>query len=110
MNQVWLQVFAAMIIGGIIKYAFTSSLLWVAIDLAVLGAAYLIIRRHPYVDVKKSMIILGGLTLISILVDIGIIGGMFGQIIVLAILAWFMFGNRGNNGRGTTTLRHKWHK
>lgn len=110
MNQIWLQIFAVMVGGSIIKYMFTSPWVWVVIDLAVLGVAYLIIRRHAYVDIGKSMLFLGGLTAISVLVDLGIIGGLVGQIIVLGVLAWLMFGSRGNNGRRRPPLRHKWHK
>lgn len=117
MSQVWLQIFAVMIIGSMIKYFFFHPLIAVLVEFAVLGTAYLILRRHPYVDMRTSMLFLGGLTLISILTDIGVLGGLMGNLLVLALLAWMMLG-RGNSGGGgmrgpvrrSTSVRHKWHK
>jgi hypothetical protein len=38
------------------------------------------------------MIFLGGLTAINVLVDLGIMGGMMGNIALLALLGWMLFG------------------
>lgn len=111
MNQIWLRIFMVMIGGNIVKYLLAGSIIWVCIDLAVLGICYLILRKYPYIDLKSSMSFLGGLTAVSILTDIGIISGLVGQILMIGLLAWMMFGRGGNNSSNNRpTNRHKWHK
>lgn len=92
MNRTWFYILAVMIGGSMVKYVLPNPLFWVIIDLAVLGIAYLILRRYPYIDMKHSMIFLGGLTAINVLVDLGIMGGMMGNIALLALLGWMLFG------------------
>lgn len=99
MNQIWLQVFAVMIGGSLLKYVFANPLVWVVIDFAVLISAYLLLKRHPYIDLKKSMSYLGALTAISVLVDLGVVGGEVGNIAVLGLLAWMIFGGGFGGGR-----------
>ncbi|QDR81006.1 hypothetical protein [Sporomusa termitida] len=99
MNQMWFQVLAIMIVGSIIKYMFHNSLAWVVIDLAVLGIAYLLLRRDPFIDMRRSMIFLGGLTVVNVLVDLGIMSGMLGNLALLALLGYMMFGRDYNNRR-----------
>ena len=96
MNQTWFKILAAMIVGSMLKYLIFSTLAWVVIDLAVLGVAYLLLRRDPFTDMQFSMLFIGGLTVVNVLVDLGIIGGMLGNLVLLALLAYMMFG-RGNH-------------
>lgn len=114
MNPVWLQLFAVMIGGSIFKYMFFYPLAAVTIDIAVLAICYFILRRHPYVDIKQSMIFLGLLTAVSILTDFGVISAMLGNIAVLALLVWILFrqggGGSGGGRRRQQPIRHKWHK
>lgn len=107
MRQVWLQVFTTMICGSIVKFALPNMYLWVIVDLIVFGIAYMILRRYPYIDFKKSMLFIGGLTVINLLVDIRIINDMVGNIASLVIVGWVMFGGLG---KGLPSIRHKWHK
>lgn len=109
MRQVWLQVFTVMICGSIVKFVLPHVFLWVVADLLVLGVCYFLLRRYPDIDLKKSMIFIGGLTLINILVDVNIIDGILGNIISLFIVAWVVFGGGGKR-KGKPMLRHKWHK
>ncbi|MCE5286796.1 MAG: hypothetical protein LLG02_13260 [Pelosinus sp.] len=109
MNQIWLQIFAVMVGGSILKMFFHSVVMAVIIEIAVLAVAYLLIRRYPYIDLKRSMLFLGGLTVISILVDIGLLSGMLGDVIILGLLFWMLFGGGAGGGR-RPQLRHKWHK
>lgn len=92
MNQTWFKILAAMIIGSMLKYLVFSALAWVVIDLAVLGVAYLLLRHDPFTDMRHSMLFIGGLTVVNVLVDLGIIGGMIGNLVLLALLAYMMFG------------------
>lgn len=108
MRQVWLQVFTVMICGSIVKSVVPNLILWIIADLVVLGVSYFLLRRHPYIDIKKSMMFIGGLTLVNILIDVNIIDALLGNIINIAIVAWVVFG--GGKGKGRPTLRHKWHK
>ncbi|MGL5512931.1 MAG: hypothetical protein ACRDBM_06825, partial [Sporomusa sp.] len=87
---------AVMIVGSIIKYLVHNPLAWVVIDLAVLGIAYLILRRDRFIDMQRSMIFLGGLTAVNILVDLNIVNGIVGNLALLALLAYIMFGRRYN--------------
>jgi len=96
MNQIWFQVLAVMIVGSIIKYLVHSPLAWVVIELVVLGIAYLILRRDRFIDMQRSMIFLGGLTAVNILVDLNIMNGIVGNLALLALLAYIMFGGRYN--------------
>jgi hypothetical protein len=99
MNQMWFQVLAAMIVGSMLKYLVVNTLAWVVIDLAVLGVAYLLLRRDPFIDMKRSMIFLGGLTAVNVLVDLGIMNGVIGNLALLALLAYMMFGRGYSNRR-----------
>ncbi|BBB92732.1 MAG TPA: hypothetical protein PKA28_03115 [Methylomusa anaerophila] len=99
MHQIWFQVLAVMVVGSIIKYFIINPLAWVVIDLAILAIAYLMLRRHPFVDLKRTMIFFGGLTLINILVDIRILDGMLGNLALLGLLAWMLFGGGTKNNR-----------
>ncbi|AJQ28108.1 MAG: hypothetical protein H6Q69_4457 [Firmicutes bacterium] len=109
MNQIWLRIFMVMIGGSVAKYIVVNPFIWVCIDLAILGIAYLILRRYPFIDLKSSMSFLGGLTAVSVLIDLGIISGLVGNILIIALLAWMIFGrSRGSNNRPVN--RHKWHK
>ena len=92
MNRTWFYILAVMVGGSIVKYVFPHALAWVIIDLAVLGIGYLILRKDRFVDMRHSMIFLGGLTGINVLVDLGIMGGMMGNIALLALLGWMVFG------------------
>ncbi len=105
MNQIWLQVFAVLIGGSLLKYVFTNQLMWVVIDLAVLGIAYILLKRHPYIDLKKSMSYLGAVTAVSVSVSLGIIGGEIGNIIVLILLAWMIFGGGFGSSSGRRPRR-----
>ncbi|MDF2569165.1 MAG: hypothetical protein K0R55_769 [Sporomusa sp.] len=99
MNQMWFQVLAVMIVGSMLKYLVVNPFAWVVIDLAVLGVAYLMLRRDPFIDMKRSMIFLGGLTGVNILVDLGIMDGVVANLVLLALLAYMMFGRGYNNRR-----------
>lgn len=92
MNRIWFYILAVMIGGSIVKYIFPSSLAWVVIDLAVLGIAYLILRQNRFINMRHSMIFLGSLTAINVLIDVGIMSGMMGNIALLALLGWMVFG------------------
>ncbi|MBU2702494.1 putative membrane protein [Sporomusaceae bacterium BoRhaA] len=109
MNQVWVIIFAIMIVSTIVKNVFFSMFAWVMIDVLVLAVCYLVLRRYPYIDLSKSMIFLTGLTAINILTDLNIIGGILGGLLLLALLIWTLFSERIWPGR-RPRLRHKWHK
>lgn len=99
MSYMWFQILAVMIVGSMLKYLVFNTLAWVVIDLAVLGVAYLLLKRDPFTDMKRSMIFLGGLTAVNVLVDLGIIGGVLGNLVLLGLLAYIMFGRNYNNRR-----------
>lgn len=110
MNQIWVQVFVAMIVGNIVKYLIPNPLIWACIDVVMLGVYYMILRRHPNVDMNTSMTFLGGLTVVSILTDLRIINDMIGNIAILGLLGWLLFARGGGNRPKGPTNRHKWHK
>jgi len=112
-NQVWLQIFTLMIVGNIVKMIISYPVVGVVVDVLVLAISYLILRRYPMIDLRNSMLFLGGLTVVSILSSLGLIGEVVSNVLVVALLGWMMFGG-GRNGNGgvrkSPTIRHKWHK
>lgn len=110
MSKIWLQIFAVMVFGSIVKSFFPNPLVWVCVEIAVLGISYLILRRYSNVNLKGSMIFLGGLTVISILTDLGIMSNMVSNIFILAFLGWMMYERRRNSNPKPPQIRHKWHK
>ncbi len=99
MNQTWFKVLAVMIVGSMLNSFVFNVLARVAIDLVVLGVVYLVLRRDPFIDLKRSMIFLGGLTAVNVLVDLGIISITLSYLILLGLLAYMMFGRGYNNRR-----------
>lgn len=99
MNQTWFKVLAVMIVGSMLNSFVFNVLARVAIDLAVLGVVYLVLRRDPFIDLKRSMIFLGGLTTVNVLVDLGIISITLSYLILLGLLAYMVFGRGYNNRR-----------
>lgn len=109
MDRVWLKLIGVMIGASIIKYVWMHPLFWVTVDLAALAVCYFLLRSAPYIDLKASMWYLGGITAISILVDLGIINGFIGNILSLAVICWLLWRNSLPRVR-RQPLRHKWHK
>lgn len=113
MDQTWIKLLMLMIGSSIVKYMFYNVWIWVFIDVAVLAIAYYMLRSNPYIDMRKTMLLLSGFTLISILTDVGVLNGLLGQLIMLGVLIW-MFWRRSGNGGGPKKRvfpqRHKWHK
>ena len=112
MNKVWLQIFATMMGGSILKSIFPNSLVWVGIDLAILGISYLILRRNLIVNLKVSMLLLSALTFISILTDLRVMNDTVSGVLVLALVAWVFYKRSGGN-RGDSkgpNIRHNCHK
>lgn len=111
MNNVWWYVLGAIIAGSILKYLVVNPWAWVAIDIAIFAAVYLILRRYPWVNLKRSMTFFGCLTLVNIFVDLGIVDGFIGNIALLILLGWMLFGQGGGQGGGRPPRsRHPWHK
>jgi hypothetical protein len=108
MNNAWFTIFAVLIVGSILKYIIPGMVAGVVIDLVVLAACYIVLRRFPYIDMKRSMIFLVGMTIVSILTDLYIINGLVGNIVLLGLMAWLFFSPGG--GRRPPKLRHQWHK
>lgn len=99
MQTIWLQVLLVMLGGSLLKSLFFSPLIWVGIDIATLCGAYFVLKRNPYVDAKSSLQFLGALTVINILVDLGLIGGVVANILLLGMVAWMFFKIKDGNWR-----------
>jgi len=113
MNQVWLKIFGVLLVGGILKYAIGNEFVWVVIDLAAFCVCYLILSQYPYVDLKKFIKFIGVLTGVSILVDVGIISGGVGNLVLLVIILWVLFKGhlkKPFTPQKSSKIRHKWHK
>ncbi|CUH96915.1 putative membrane protein [Propionispora sp. 2/2-37] len=109
-QQIWLYLFAVIIGGAIIKELFISPVILVLIDLIILFALYMLIRRYSFIDVKRSMYFFSLLTFITILVDVNLMPSIIGNIIILSILLWMIFSSGRGGGPNRPPLRHKWHK
>ena len=111
MNTVWWYILGAIVAGSILKYLVVHPWAWVAVDIAVFVAVYIILRRYPWVNLKRSLTFFGCLTIVNIFVDLGIVGGFIGNIALLILLGWMMFGQGGGGGQGRPPRnRHPWHK
>lgn len=108
MERVWLKLIGVMIGASIVKYAVMSPLFWVAVDLAALAICYLMLRSVPYINIKTTMWYLSGFTLISVLVDLGVINALLGNVLSLVVIVWLLW--RNYSGPRRPPLRHKWHK
>ncbi len=111
-NQTWLKVFALLMGGSLIKMMLVHPLVWVGIDFVVLGAAYQVLKRDPLVNVPQSMKLLGALTAINVLVDLGILEAWMGNFAVLGLVGWMIYRSRSGGGGGSARRqqRHKWNK
>ncbi|MBP2642815.1 MAG: hypothetical protein H6Q67_702 [Firmicutes bacterium] len=118
MNKVWLIIIGVLFGGSIVKYELlihvgfvpvVVAIVAVIIDLLLLGACYLILRRYPFIDVKQSMLFLGAFIALEILYDIGIINEIIRQMAFFALIAWAIFRQNGSAPR-PPRQRHKWHK
>ncbi|MDU2066005.1 MAG: hypothetical protein E6713_14360 [Sporomusaceae bacterium] len=111
MNQAWLLIFAIMIGSSLLKNVFVHMFAWVLIDVGVLAVCYLVLKRHPYIDMGKSLTFLVGLTIVNVLSDLDIIGSVVASLLLLALLVWIFLGGNLRPPRSTVRrLRHKWHK
>lgn len=109
MDRVWLKLIGVMVFSSIIKYAIMSPLFWVVVDLTALAVCYFMLRSIPYINIKTTMYYLSGFTLISVLVDLGVINGLVGNVLSLAVIGWLLWRNNSSGPR-KPPLRHKWHK
>lgn len=109
MDGIWLKLIGVMVFANIIKYAVMLPLFWVAVDVAALVVCYFLLRSVPYLNLRTSMLYLTGFTMISILVDLRIIGGLVGNILSLLVIGWLLWRNRLPRSK-KPPLRHKWHK
>lgn len=110
LDRVWLKLIGVMVVSSIVKYAYMSPLFWVAVDLGALAVCYYLLRAVPYINLKTTMWYLCGFTLISVFVDLGIINGLIGNLLSLAVIGWLLWSNNNSSGPRKTSLRHKWHK
>ncbi|TWH45509.1 hypothetical protein [Sporomusa sp. KB1] len=92
MSVVWKAIFVAMVCGSVLKYFFKGTLTGVGIDLAVLFVAYFILRRFHSVNLKWSLIFLTVIKGSVMLVNLEIINGVLGSIIVIGAVGWLVLG------------------
>lgn len=67
----------------------------VLIDIAVLGYVYVVLQEYRFFNIKKIMAVLGSLTFLSILIDVGILRGDVGSLLILIIIVWVLIGRGG---------------
>lgn len=103
MQNITIKLLAVFIVSGILKIVvhmlFNGSFIGIGggilIDVAVLGYIYLLLKEYHYPNLKKIMLFLGGIIFISILIDLSILGGDLGNLLILSIIAWMIFGKDG---------------
>jgi hypothetical protein len=84
-----------LIAAGIFGVGVMGLMCGIVIDIAVVGVIYLLLRQnYYYLNLNKIMAIIIAITLLSILMDIGILPAGIGNLLVLAVLGWMLF-NRG---------------
>jgi hypothetical protein len=102
MQPMVIRLLAVFVVSGIIKLTLQmivggpiAVVLGVLVDIGVLWYIYQLLRRYGYVGLKRIMLFLSGITLISILVEVGVLRGDFGNLIILLAIAWILFGKDG---------------
>lgn len=102
MRNITIQLLIVFIASGVLKLMaaslFGGSVLGlmsgIGIDIAVVGIIYLLLRQHYYLNLRKIMAVIIGITFLSILMDIGFLPSGIGNLLVLAILGWMLFNGR----------------
>lgn len=99
MTYTWLYIFLVMMAGNLIlaQVPVFAPLLYVpavfVINLAVLLAAYFILRRDRFFfDLRANMLFMLGLTVINILTDLNIMSYSMSWIAFAALFVWSMAG------------------
>ena len=108
MDRIWLKLIGLMVCASILKQFVMHPLFWVIVDLVALAVAYLMLRTIPYINLQTSMLYLSIFTGLNILVSLGIINGLVGNILSLGIIGYLLW--RNNSPRRNQPPRHKWHK
>lgn len=95
MTSTWIYILLVMLAGSfllqMVPLAFYIPAVFI-INLAILGAAYLILRRDYYVDLRANMLFMAGLTVINILTDLGIMSYNLSWVAFAALFVWSMAG------------------
>lgn len=102
MQNITMQLLVVFIASGVLKLMAVSLLgssafalmCGIAIDIAVVGVIYLLLKQHRYINLHKIMAVIIGITFLSILMDIGFLPGSIGNLLILAILGWMLFHGR----------------
>lgn len=118
MQNLTVRILAVFIVSGILKillqrifgFGFLSMASSVAVDLGVLGYVYLLLRPYRYINFRRIMTLLGGITAVSILTEVRLLPPDIGSLLILGVIAWMLFGkggffNSGGGGRGGRRLR-----
>ncbi len=95
MNYTWLYIFLVMMAGNVLLQLVPWGLYVPAvfvINLAILGASYLIFRRDIFSDLRANMLFMLGLTVINILTDLRIMSYAMSWIAFGALFVWSMAG------------------
>ena len=92
MSKSWIYILFLMIASNVLTGFFPYVWFMIAMDLVVLGAAYYILKRDPWVNLSSSMIFLSILTAVNILVDLRIIDLIVRNEVTLALILWSWFG------------------
>lgn len=116
MNTIWFKLLILLFAGQVFKSIFPNVIFLVVVDLAVFAAGYYFLRQSRIMDFKKNVIFYGGLVFINLLLDLRIIPDLLANIAVLALMAWWFFGDdwsfpfKRKKSPSSNKLRHKWHK
>ncbi len=100
MNYTWVYIMILMFMGTFILQMVPLLFYFeavIAVNLLILVASYFILRRDRLSDLRSNMLFMGGLTIINILTDLGIMSGTLSWIAFAALLVWSMTG--GGRGR-----------
>lgn len=116
MNTIWFKLMILLFAGQVFKSIFPHVMFLVAVDIAVFAVGYYFLKQSMGMDFKKNVIFFGGLVLINLLLDLRVIADLVANIAVLALMAWWFFGNdwslpfKRKKSSSSNKLRHKWHK
>ncbi len=92
MSKSWLYVLGVMIAANVLLHIYPYVWMSLLMSFVVFVAAYFILRRDPFVDLRASMLFIFGLTVINVLAAVGVLSGTMSNIAFVALLVWSMAG------------------
>lgn len=106
-NKLLMKFVAVFIVSTLLKVLFNMMIggnvalgLGILVDAAFLGCIYVLLRNYRVPQLQRTMAILTALTVVSVLIELGLLSGDIGNLVLLGVFAWLLIGKNGLLRRG----------